>query len=150
MTATIRSAVSQLSLQKVVIEIKTEGLEIFADPLIEKVFYNLVENSLRHGGQVTRIGFSTSAAENGLILVYEDNGVGITVEDKRRLFEKGFGKHTGLGLFLTREIPAITGISIVESGKPGHGVQFEMSLPRAGYRFSSVATSNPGDISPQE
>ncbi|PKL57911.1 MAG: sensor histidine kinase, partial [Methanomicrobiales archaeon HGW-Methanomicrobiales-5] len=43
---------------------------------------------------------------------------------------RGFGKHTGLGLFLSREILSITGISITETGTPDKGVRFEIHVPK--------------------
>jgi PAS domain S-box-containing protein len=112
--------------------------EIFADPLLEKVFYNLMENSLRHGDHVTRIDFSAQETENGLIVSYSDNGVGITTDDKKKLFRKGFGKHTGLGLFLSSEILAITGITICETGEPGKGARFEMTVPKEAWRMAGA------------
>ncbi|MFA4861470.1 PAS domain S-box protein [Methanoregula sp.] len=130
----IRNALAQLNPPAVDVRIMVAGYEIFADPLIEKVFYNLMENSLRHGERVSKMAFSSSESEAGLVLIYSDDGVGITEEDKKRLFRKGFGKHTGLGLFLSREILAITGIAITENGVPGEGVRFEMCVPKEGYR----------------
>ena len=128
----------QLNLSGIAVENHLSGLEIFADPLIEKVFYNLVENSLRHGEHVTIIGFSFKENDNGLIISYRDNGVGINEADKEKLFRKGFGKHTGLGLFLSREILSITGITIQENGEPGKGVNFEISVPEDGYRIKDT------------
>ena len=133
----VRAAVAQLNLPGIDMRVAVTGVEIFADPLIVKVFFNLMENSLRHGERVTKMDFSSRESEAGLILTYCDNGVGISVEDKKKLFQKGFGKHTGLGLFLTREILAITGITITENGEPGDGVRFEMTVPKEGYRFSA-------------
>jgi hypothetical protein len=40
-----------------------------------------------------------------------------------------------MGLFLTREILGITGISIVENGDFGKGARFEMHIPRGTYRM---------------
>ena len=57
-------------------------------------------------------------SDTGLIIIIADNGAGISTEDKQHLFEHGFGKHTGLGLFLSREILSITGITISETGYP--------------------------------
>jgi signal transduction histidine kinase len=70
------------------------------------------------------------------VLRCEDDGVGITGKDKKRLFTKGFGKHTGLGLFLSREILAITGITISENSIPGKGARFEMSVPKGMWRMA--------------
>jgi signal transduction histidine kinase len=134
----IDAAVKQLSLPGIEVEIKVKGVEIFADNLLEKVFYNLVENSLRHGDHVTRMCFTSQESGSGLALIYSDNGVGITAEDKQKLFRKGFGKHTGLGLFLSREILSITGITITENGEPGKGVRFEITVPAGQFRVSPV------------
>jgi PAS domain S-box-containing protein len=132
----IETTAHQLNLGGITVENSVSGIEIFADPLIGKVFYNLMENSLRHGKTVTRITFSAGKTSNGLVLIYSDNGIGIPDEDKTNLFRKGFGKHTGLGLFLSREILSITGIAIAETGIPGTGARFEISVPDGAYRFS--------------
>jgi len=135
--AVIHSAVAQLNPAAVGVKVTVTGMEIFADLLIEKVFYNLMENSLRHGERVTTMEFSSRELEAGLVITYCDNGVGITLEDKQKLFQRGFGKHTGLGLFLSREILAITGITITENGEPGAGVRFEITVPKDAYRYTS-------------
>jgi PAS domain S-box-containing protein len=133
----VSSARTQLPIPETVrVRADMPPVEIFADQLIEKVFYNLMENSLRHGEHVSEIRFSfTESAGEGRI-VYEDNGVGITREDKSRLFQRGFGRNTGLGLFLSREILGITGMTIQETGEPGRGVRFWILVPKGGYRFT--------------
>jgi len=136
MGAVIRGTAAQLNLAAIALQVAVDGVEIFADPLIVKVFFNLMENSLRHGERVTEIAFTCSESEKGLVITYCDNGVGISPEDKKKLFQRGFGKHTGLGLFLTREILAITGITITETGVSGEGVRFEMVVPAGSYRFA--------------
>jgi signal transduction histidine kinase len=69
-----------------------------------------------------------------LVLVFEDNGVGIPSSEKEMIFERGYGKNTGFGLFLIREILSITGLSIKENGIPGKGVRFEITVPQGVYR----------------
>jgi PAS domain S-box-containing protein len=133
--AVINDAVQQLSLREINIQVTVSGVEVFADPLIVKVFFNLMENSLRHGERVSQMSFSSRESDAGLVLTYRDDGVGISADDKKKLFQKGFGKHTGLGLFLSREILAITGITITEIGEPGKGVQFEITVPPGAFRF---------------
>jgi PAS domain S-box-containing protein len=135
METAIREAYSQLRLETLDLQVAVGGTVVFADPLIVKVFFNLMENSLRHGGRVTRLSFSSRETKAGLVITYRDDGAGISAEDKEKLFRKGFGKHTGLGLFLSREILAITGIAIIENGEPGKGVQFEITVPEGRYRF---------------
>jgi len=110
-------------------------VEVFADPMLQKVFFNLFDNSLRHGGHVRNLQVACSEGEGGLKILWEDDGVGIPDDEKERVFERGYGKNTGLGLFLVREILGITGITIRETGTPGKGAIFEISVPRGVYRY---------------
>jgi len=111
-----------------------DTFEIYADPLLSKVFYNLADNAVRHGERVTRIRVYGKEQPEGLTIFWEDDGVGVSLTEKERIFSKGHGKHTGLGLFLVREILSITGISIRETGMPGTGARFEMLVPAGSYR----------------
>jgi len=56
-------------------------------------------------------------------------------ENKELIFKRGFGSNTGLGLFLTREILAITGIEIAETGVKG--ARFEIRVPQGRYRIEN-------------
>ena len=113
------------------------GAEILADPLIVKVFYNLIDNAVRYGGKITTIQFSPQESGNNFLIVCEDDGIGVPADEKERIFERGFGKNTGLGLFLAREILDITGITIKETGEPGKGARFEIIVPKGAYRFTT-------------
>jgi PAS domain S-box-containing protein len=117
--------------------IETGDLEIYTDPLCPRVFENLIDNSLRHGNHVSEINITTREASNGLVITLEDNGTGILDKDKERIFEQGVGKHTGLGLFLSREILSITGITIRETGSAGRCARFEITVPCGAYRPAS-------------
>lgn len=132
----IRSAASQLASTDINFEIPRDRLEIYADPLLVKVFYNLFDNARQHGGAVTRISITHHPAGTGLVITVADNGTGISPDDKPHIFERGFGKNTGLGLFLSQEILSITGISITETGLPGKGAQFEIAVPEGAFRFT--------------
>jgi sensor domain CHASE-containing protein/nitrogen-specific signal transduction histidine kinase len=112
-----------------------QGVRVFADPMLEKVFFNLLDNSVRHGQRVTGIRVSSHQSGKDLVIVWEDNGVGIPADEKERIFERGFGKNTGLGMFLAREILSLTGITISETGTPGTGARFEILVPEGAYRM---------------
>jgi len=130
-----------LPVKNIRIRNETVGLEIFADPLVEKVFYNLIDNSLRYGGEtMTEIHISYRDVGTALVLVFEDDGAGIADRDKKVIFDKGFGKNTGLGLYLSREILSITGITIAETGVAGKGVRFEITVPTGGFRLTNANT----------
>jgi PAS domain S-box-containing protein len=109
-------------------------LEIYADPLFEKVVYSLLENAIRHGGPITFIRLSYRIVNSVCIVICEDNGAGVADEDKEKIFLREFGKHTGFGLFLSREILSITGFSIRETGIPGNGARFEILIPEGSFR----------------
>jgi len=104
--------------------------KVFADPLLEKAVHNLIENSLRHGECITyiKVTFSVENNDNG-VLIFEDDGVGVPDDDKERIFDLSFGKNTGLGLFLIREILGLTDMKIHERGQFGHGARFEITIP---------------------
>jgi PAS domain S-box-containing protein len=137
---TIIRAAAQLPLRAVSLTVQFEGISVFADPLIEKVFYNLMENAVRHGEHVTAITYTAMENEEGLAIIYDDDGVGIPQENKEKIFIRGFGRHTGLGLFLIREILSITGMTIAETGEFGKGARFEIRVNKNGYRWSVPST----------
>ena len=114
---------------------ETGDLEIYADPMLEKVFYNLFDNAFRYGEGVTKVRLHGIMDGTDLLLFFEDNGIGIPESDKARIFSRGIGKNTGLGLFLTREILAITRIGIQENGEYRNGARFTIRVPRGAYRL---------------
>ncbi|MGD0081222.1 MAG: PAS domain S-box protein [Methanoregula sp.] len=111
------------------------GAEVFADPLIVKVFFNLIDNALRHGGRITTIRFAFESRNGDRIIICEDDGDGVARGEKEKIFERGFGKNTGFGLAISREILDITGITIRETGEPGRGARFEILVPKGAYRI---------------
>ena len=117
----------------IVLNADVHGVVVFADPMLEKVFFNLLDNSIRHGQRVTEIRVSYQQSGEDLVVVWEDNGVGIAENEKERIFERGFGKNTGLGMFLVREILSLTGITIRETGVPGTGARFEIRVPKGAF-----------------
>ena len=122
-------ATRSLKLGDILVETSLDDLRIFADPLLERVIYNLVDNALRYGGTITRISSFWVQETDHIVWIIKDDGMGIAEEMKERIFGKGVGHNTGLGLFLAREILDITGLSISETGREGEGAQFEIQIP---------------------
>ena len=138
MYSTIESAKAEVNLREITIENRIpENLEIYTDPIIRKVFSTLIENAIRHGETLTNIRFYCNETEHEMVIICEDNGTGIPDEEKVRIFDHGYGRNTGIGLFLAKEILSITGLSIRESGKFGIGARFEIIIPAKGYRFNN-------------
>ncbi|MCQ1537494.1 response regulator [Methanocalculus taiwanensis] len=106
-----------------------QDISIYADRMTEKVFYNLYDNTIRHTEGATGIRIHCRRENNDLIILWEDDGGGIPAEYKEKIFNRSFGKNTGFGLFLSREILGITTITIHETGIPGKGARFEIRVP---------------------
>jgi PAS domain S-box-containing protein len=121
-----------LNLSAIKIVNKCQGLEVMADELIGQLFYNLVDNSLKHGGKVTQIRLHYTKEGDELKLFYEDNGVGVPKANKSKLFDSGFttGKGSGLGLYLIKKMIDIYGWQIEEVGEVGKGAKFVITIPK--------------------
>ena len=126
----------------------TGNWEIFADPLIVRVLDILVDNVLKHAATFTVIRCTCQDTPKGLLIVFEDNGVGIPQEDKERIFawEPGTGSPS-YNLYLSREILSITGISIRETGLAGKCARFELLVPRSGFRTALPSDCKAGEDS---
>ena len=131
---TVSLALASIDIHSVLVNVTIPPVEIYADPLLEKVFYNLIDNSIRHGEHVTEIIIRSEEYTDSLDLIVEDDGIGIPHEEKERIFRREYFKHTGFGLFLSREILAITNLTVRETGVPGEGARFIIHVPREAYR----------------
>ncbi len=131
---TIRRTLSSLPRSDIPVTIDVDPTLVYADPMIEKAFFNLMENSLRHGERVKNVTVSSMLMDGSLKLVFQDDGKGIPAEEKELIFKRGYGKNTGYGLYMTKEVLGITGLTIVENGLPGRGARFEITVPAGKYR----------------
>ncbi|MDD1690774.1 MAG: HAMP domain-containing histidine kinase [Methanoregula sp.] len=124
------------ALDKQVIRFTTPpgNFAVYADPLFDKVLHQVFDNSVCHAGVPTEIRLTLQDDGSSARLIIEDDGAGIPAKDKERIFERGYGKGTGWGLFLAREILLITGITIREEGEPGKGARFVITLPPGTFR----------------
>ena len=100
---------------------------------------NFVDNALRytgHGGHVTvRV-----LAHNGVVLSVEDDGPGIPIEERERVFERfyrvlGTGEQgSGLGLPIVREIArSHRAIVAIETPPSGVGTLLSVTFNRLAY-----------------
>lgn len=121
---------------KILIDI--HGVEIYADILLERVFFNLVDNANRYAGKISELRLTGREVPEGFLITCEDDGTGIPSGKKEAIFKRQYFRNTGFGLFLSREILAITGITIRETGEPGKGARFEILVPKGGYRFTKT------------
>jgi len=122
------------------VKVDLKGLEVHSDQLLERIIYNLAENTVRHGKNVRRIAVTYRMDEERCVICFEDDGRGIASDKKELIFEKGYGENTGMGLFLTREIARNTGMTIRENGTTG--ARFELTIPAGRWRSNGTCFTN--------
>jgi PAS domain S-box-containing protein len=105
------------------------GFSILADSMLTTVFHNLIDNSLKYGKNLTTIRISHREEDGSETIIYEDDGGGISEEDKMHLFTKGFGHGSGFGLYLIRRTCDIYGWNVKETGDFGKGAKFVFTIP---------------------
>lgn len=116
----------------------TERLEIFADPLFNDVLIHITSNAITHGMTIKNLIVTYHETPEGLDLILKDDGIGVPADKKQRIFEYDAGGHTGIGLFICREILAVTGMTITETGSEGKGARFVIHVPPEGYRIEGT------------
>lgn len=135
----VQDAVSRLDPGRVALRAWTERLEVFSDPHLPTVFYQILHNALKEEVGARKIVVTYQIVQNGCAIIIEDDGIGIRDGEKSQLFlqqEDSYGR----GLFLAHEILAITGMTIRETGKYTKGARFEILVPSEGYRVEGVAS----------
>jgi PAS domain S-box-containing protein len=135
----INNALQSVSLKGVSVEVDVGDVEIYADLLLQKVFYTLIENACRHGGAVTTIRFTRAGLPDSLKIICEDDGIGVPDDAKDKIFQRKYYQNTGLGLFLSAEILSITGLNLTETGTFGRGARFEIHVPGEAFRIPGQA-----------
>lgn len=132
----IKDAGQSDGMKRITLSVDVGDVEIYADLLLQKVFYTLIDNATRHGGDVTKIQFTTQESEEFLIISCEDDGVGVPPDVKDKIFTRQYFQNTGLGLFLSQEILSITGLVLKETGIAGKGARFEIHVPKDAFRHA--------------
>jgi signal transduction histidine kinase len=125
------------------ITVSVNRIAVLADSFLDKAIFQFLDNTARHGKTATEVRIVFEDQGTHAQLTIEDNGSGIPAADKERIFERGYGKGAGWGLFLAREILMVNGISVIENGEPGKGARFLITLPKGTYREGEEAVALP-------
>ncbi len=111
-------------------------ISVYADPMLERVVHEIFTNAVLHGGGVTSITVSCSLTPDSTAVIdIADDGIGIADDRKIKIFSRGIGIKIRYGLYLSREILSITGISIQETGMEGKGAVFSLSVPQESWKI---------------
>jgi two-component system OmpR family sensor kinase len=127
---------------KVKINVSCESISISADKRrIKQAIHNLVDNSIKFSDKSKEeryVNISVEKKEENLSIIIEDNGIGISQEDKEKIFEKFYRGDrsltyevpgTGLGLTIVQEIIKLHGGKINVNSTLGEGTTFELVIP---------------------
>jgi signal transduction histidine kinase len=102
--------------------------------IINQVIINSVKYSKDSGGTLKTC---TTETKDSIILIIEDNGIGIIKSDVGRVFDKGFtgengrkyGKSTGIGLYLCKKLCEKLGIGISLASEKNIGTKVNIIFP---------------------
>jgi PAS domain S-box-containing protein len=128
-------AASKTDLGNIGVDCELDGLSVYADPMIEKVFCNLMENSVKHGMTASHITIRCMRGNDSVEIQYKDDGTGISPDTRVQLFDRSYKHRMGHGMNFILEVLRITGMEIDETGLPGKGVLFRIRVPTGCYRF---------------
>jgi two-component system phosphate regulon sensor histidine kinase PhoR len=118
-----------------------DGAAIFADAgRIHQVLINLIENAINYGREGGTVTVTASSDERETVLSVSDNGPGIPVEARERVFERFYRLDkarsrerggTGLGLSIVKHIALAHGGRVWVTEAPGGGACFCVAIPQA-------------------
>jgi two-component system phosphate regulon sensor histidine kinase PhoR len=137
----IHEAVEQFNLPENAIQVKGNApCECVVDRnALKIVLDNLIDNAIKYSTEPVRIALTLNATPKEFILEFSDQGIGISIKNQQKVFEKFFRIHhqnspsvkgTGLGLYWAREIIRYHGgkITVASRGR-NKGTTFDIALP---------------------
>lgn len=121
---------------------KVEGF-IYSDPKwVEFILNQIIANAIKYCNENERkLKIFTTAEKNCTFISVEDNGLGIPIQDQRKVFDKGFtgengrrfGKSTGIGLYLCKKLCTRLGIGITLQSETGKGTTVRLAFPTGNF-----------------
>jgi len=117
-----------------------EDPEVRIDPVhFTNIIHNLVDNAQKYASVSPVIVISTSSSAGEFKVEVKDNGIGISPDAQKHIFEKFYrvptgNKHdvkgSGLGLYYVKTMVEAHGGTIRVKSEPGKGSRFIITLPR--------------------
>lgn len=116
-----------------------EGLCVHADALmLRSVMQNVVTNAIKYTPEGGYVRLTAVPAGEMVEICVEDNGIGMSAEDREELFDRRSSRNgtnneagTGLGLLLVKDFVGHHGGTIHVESIPGKGTHFKFTVPKA-------------------
>jgi two-component system phosphate regulon sensor histidine kinase PhoR len=112
---------------------------VMADEVhLSNIISNLLDNALKYCKDAPEISINTRNKDKGIVISITDNGIGISKDDQRMIFERFFRVHTGnvhdvkgfgLGLSYVKKVTDAHGGQVSVDSTPDKGSKFEVYLP---------------------
>lgn len=127
--------------KRIALELDDISESVFTDiKWVEFIINQLIVNSLKYTKQGGKIKISSKQNKKNIVLSIEDNGVGISDKDVKKVFLKGFtgengrifGKSTGMGLYLCEKLCKKLGLGIKLTSEQGKGTTVRIVFPQGG------------------
>jgi two-component system phosphate regulon sensor histidine kinase PhoR len=144
---------------KIQVERRSGTIQFHADALsdlvnvdrvhLSNVIYNLLDNANKYTTDTPEIIITTANVQNNIIVRVSDNGMGISKENQKRIFEKLFRvpsgnlhdiKGFGLGLSYVKAIVELHNGEIGVESTPGKGSTFKFLIPLYGEKNKNTGS----------
>jgi len=132
--ALLEQAATQLT-----VEVAPELVVSFSPANLRSVVYNLLSNALkyRNPAQPSQVLLRATQTPQGVVLIVQDNGLGMSEVQQRQLFGLFQRLHThvegtGVGLYIVKRLVENGGGTITVQSQPHVGSTFTVILPRTG------------------
>jgi len=141
----IRDAVDTICLEdcregaSIDLDFRATRSELFIDPVhFSNIIHNLIDNAQKYSNTDPKILITTDLKDSHFILEFKDNGMGISQEAQKHIFEKFYRvptgnlhnvKGTGIGLYYVKTMIEAHGGTITVKSEIGNGSRFIITLP---------------------